>query len=92
MIIDLKTITGACKRYRNDLGVTQLEVAYETHYSVENISAFENGRNDSLMIFLWYLQNGFTMRDVELYVEERKNFMDGFKNGDTHAKPFDSKG
>lgn len=48
-----------CQKYREYLGVTQKEVADEIDYSVEAISAFENGRTNNLIIFMWYYDNGF---------------------------------
>ena len=43
---------------------TQKDVATETGFSVGNVSAFETGRNDSTMIFLWYLKHGMTLNQV----------------------------
>ena len=46
-----------CKRFRQEqLKVTQQDVAEE--YSQENSSAFENGRNGNVVIFMWYVKNG----------------------------------
>lgn len=55
-----------CKKYREKIGYTQRQVADELGYSVENISAFENGRNSNMHIFSWYLKKGMEI-EVALY-------------------------
>lgn len=60
MIISLREMGRRCKQYRIDLGLHQTDVAADTGYSVENISSFENGRNDNARILLWYLSCGMT--------------------------------
>lgn len=47
-----------CKEYRMSLGYLQSDVSRDTGYSIENISKFENGNNNNLKIFLWYLRKG----------------------------------
>jgi len=48
-----------CREYRaHHLGMTQKDVASECGYSRENVSRFENGRNDNTVIFLWYVKHG----------------------------------
>lgn len=58
MVISLREIGQRCKKYRVERGFYQMDVAKETGYSVENISAFETGRNDNARILLWYLSHG----------------------------------
>ena len=53
---DLKKLGKNCAFIRKRLGYTQKQVADELGYSVENISAFENGRNDNGRIYDWYIQ------------------------------------
>ena len=60
-MLNLKYIGQKCQIYRQSMGYRQCEVARDTGYSIENISAFENGRNDNLIIFLWYLDKGFSI-------------------------------
>lgn len=60
-MIDLKTIGARCKEYRLTLGVLQYHVANDIGYSLENISAFETGRNDNSRILLWYFNHGMTI-------------------------------
>lgn len=48
------------------MGVYQKDVAEATGYSLENVSAFEAGRNDNLRIFLWYIQHGLNVDDLEV--------------------------
>lgn len=47
-----------CADFRRKINYTQQQVADELGYSVYNISAFENGRNDNGIIFAWYLDHG----------------------------------
>lgn len=58
MIISLREMGQRCKQFRVEHGFYQIDVAYETGYSVENISSFENGRNDNARILLWYFVHG----------------------------------
>lgn len=55
---DMKKIGERCKRFRQLLQYRQIDVARETGYGVENISGFENGRNDNGLIMLWYIAHG----------------------------------
>jgi transcriptional regulator with XRE-family HTH domain len=61
----LSLIGKACKDFRLSLGILQSEVARDTGYSIENVSKFENGNNNNMKIFLWYLQKGFKMEGDE---------------------------
>ena len=54
----LLTVGQMCKRYRENHGITQKHVAEKTGYSEQNISSFETGRTNNLVLFLWYLDNG----------------------------------
>jgi transcriptional regulator with XRE-family HTH domain len=47
-----------CQNYRIELGYRQIDVANETGYSKENVSSFENGRNDNCYLLLWYISHG----------------------------------
>lgn len=62
--VTLKVIGERCRQYRKALGYRQADVAAETSYSVENISLFERGRNDNMMILLWYLDKGMPFYDL----------------------------
>lgn len=73
MFFTLKEISAACQAYRRRVGVTQSRVAVDTGYSVESVSAFENGRINNLMLYLWYAGHGMDiesevrrLRDVKL--------------------------
>ena len=61
----LSLIGKECKNFRLSLGILQSEVARDTGYSIENVSKFENGNNNNLKIFLWYIQKGFKLRSEE---------------------------
>lgn len=58
MIISLREMGQRCKQYRIEHGYYQTDVASDMGYSVENISSFENGRNDNARILLWYMAHG----------------------------------
>lgn len=58
MITSLKELGRRCKQYRIEHGYFQFDVATDTGYSSENISAFETGRNDNATILLWYFAHG----------------------------------
>lgn len=49
---------ASCQYYRVSKGMMQIDVANGTGYSIENVSAFENGRNNNAIIFLWYVRQG----------------------------------
>lgn len=57
----LRLIGDKCREHRRYLGITQRQVADELGYTSENISSFENGRNDNYRILFWYLANGVTL-------------------------------
>ena len=71
----LKTCGKLCGDFRRDkLGKRQKDVASDLGYSVENIAAFEQGRNDNNLIFLWYVKNGllseYTVEELVGYYEK----------------------
>lgn len=72
MDINLKDIGLRCKKYRVEHGYYQYDVAADTGYSVENISAFETGRNDNSRILMWYFEHGMSYKYL---------FEGGVKNG-----------
>lgn len=55
------TIGKMCRDKRVERGLRQQDVADATGYSVENISAFENGRNSNYMILMWYVEHGLDL-------------------------------
>ena len=67
-ITPLAIMGGANRRQAK---VKQSEVAKELGYSLENISAFENGRNNNAEILLYYIKRGWIydiFSDVEITV------------------------
>ena len=62
----LMLIGEMCKEHREDIGIKQSQVAETVGYSEQNISSFETGRTNNLLIFLYYINNG-----VLDYVENR---------------------
>lgn len=65
-----KIIGNNCKLWRVNHGYFQMDVANDTHYSIENVSSFENGRNDNYRILLWYILHGMTISDILKGVNE----------------------
>ena len=64
-MLNMLVIGHRCKHYRKFvLKCTQEDVSRETGFSTSNISAFETGRNDSALIFLWYLSHGVKLEYV----------------------------
>ena len=53
-----ENIGKICKDFRMSQGYLQSDVSKDTGYSIENISKFENGNNNNMRIFLWYLRKG----------------------------------
>ena len=65
MTVDLKTLGKICQEFRRTHGLSQTKAAFDTHYSIENISAFERGRNDNARILLWYIAHGLTVDELK---------------------------
>lgn len=64
-MVNLIKLGQICKKHREQMGLYQYNVADDIGYSKENISSFECGRNDSAIIFLWYLVNGLDLDSVK---------------------------
>lgn len=65
-MLTLEQVGNRCRRYRKKVLKKELrEVATDTGYSRENVSAFENGRNDNCIFLLWYMSRGMTYSQVE---------------------------
>lgn len=71
-MLSLREIGRRCKAYRIEQGYLQRDVARDTGYSSENVSSFENGRNDNSRILLWYFAHGMQVSDL---------YMRGVNNG-----------
>ena len=60
-----------CQTFRrNKTNYSQSMVAKELGFSIENISSFENSRNDNYYILLWYLSKGMTIKELLEGLEE----------------------
>lgn len=68
-----KEIPLLCGKFRKMLGITQEAMSAEVGYSKETISGFENGRNNNMEIFLWYLDKGFSENVITLLKEIENN-------------------
>lgn len=62
----IKILGSNCKKWRTEHGFFQSDVAKDTGYSLENVSAFENGRNDNCRFLSWYLIKGMTLHELYL--------------------------
>ena len=70
-----KYIGNICRAFRNYCGYFQSEVAEELCCSRENISSFENGRNNNAIILMWYVEHGlkeFLDEYADVVIEELK--------------------
>lgn len=65
MLVNLKELGRICKLARAGRGYFQRQVAEDTGYTIENVSAFENGRNDNSRLLLWYFEHGLTYDDIK---------------------------
>lgn len=73
LIFDLLEIGQKCKNFRLSQGATLADVATDTGYSVPNVCAFENGRNDNARIMLWYFNRGLTFQHLKGALNRGKN-------------------
>ena len=64
-MLNMNIVGERCRRYRRRILKSELkEVATDVGYSVENVCAFEHGRNDNTLIFIWYLSKGLTINQI----------------------------
>ena len=54
----LKGVGAMCKQFRERQGYTQADVARQTGYSEQNVSSFETGRTNNMILLLWYIDHG----------------------------------
>lgn len=64
MLISLQDLGLRCKQFRVSRGYRQHNVAEDSGYTIENISAFECGRNNNAIILLWYIAHGMTVDEI----------------------------
>lgn len=60
----LHDIGEICKKARKEHGKTQLQIAMELEYSIENISGFERGNNNNAVLLLYYILNFNVFKEV----------------------------
>lgn len=66
-------IGTCCKRYRQKIGYTQQETAFELGTTRENVAKFESGHNRNYSILLWYVFHDMDIKEVIYsYVNESK--------------------
>lgn len=69
-----------CKEHRENIGMKQSQIAEHVGYSEQNISSFETGRTNNLLIFLYYIMTG--MLDDASNRFMIAHILEGLKNGD----------
>ena len=69
---DVVDIIGMCCRYYRTkiIKKKQTDVSNDTGYSIENISAFEHGRNNNAALFYWYIKNGLDIKIIKKIINE----------------------
>lgn len=61
----LRRLGRSCAIWRRKQGISLKQIAQETRYSTGNVYHFEQGINDNVIIFSWYLEKGFDIdKDV----------------------------
>lgn len=70
--MDKKPLGKICKEYRESLGLLQSDVANDTGYSKETVSAFECGRCNNAVILYWYVKHGFGIYETRRVIDEKK--------------------
>ena len=54
----LASLGEYCRMTRKNKGLTQYDVARDTEFTQQNISAFERGENNNAVLLLWYIKHG----------------------------------
>ena len=70
--MEQKPLGKVCKEYRESMGVLQSDVARDTGYSKETVSAFECGRTNNAIIFAWYVSHGFGKYEMKGVKNEKR--------------------
>ena len=55
---NLRKLGFICANFRKDICKYQRDVAFDCNVSVETVCAFEHGRTNNAMVFLWYVDHG----------------------------------
>lgn len=63
----LYRLGAECQKYRIEQRYTQQDIAFDTGYTKELISAFERGLNNNAFVLFWYVKHGF---NVEKFMEK----------------------
>ena len=53
-----RDLGATCRRFRKSIDKKLSDVARDTGYTLQNISAFERGQNNNMKIDLWYVERG----------------------------------
>lgn len=69
-----RDLGATCRRFRKSIDKKLSDVARDTGYTLQNISAFERGKNNNMKIYLWYINNG-----LDYFVDFTKG---GVNNGE----------
>lgn len=54
----LASLGEYCRMARRNKGLNQYDVAQDTGFTQQNISAFERGENNNALLLLWYIKHG----------------------------------
>lgn len=76
----LLLIGEMCKEHRENMGMKQSQVAERVGYSEQNISSFETGRTNNLLIFLYYVSTGVLGYSTNSHMI--KHILEGLRNED----------
>ena len=76
----LLLIGEMCKEHRENIGMKQSQVAESVGYSEQNISSFETGRTNNLLIFLYYISIGVLESRTNYHMI--KYILEGLRNED----------
>lgn len=71
MKMNMEKVGNYCKSWRIEHGYTQGQIARDCHCSIQNVSIFEKGKNDSLRIFVWYCNHGLKVSEMYTEVVDR---------------------
>lgn len=53
-----RDLGATCRRFRKSIDKKLSDVARDTGYTLQNVSAFERGMNNNFKIYLWYANHG----------------------------------
>lgn len=70
-----------CAEFRISIHRTQKDVARDLGYSYQEISAFEQGRINSIHILFWYIEKGINIHGLIIRLEQKGLIKEECKHG-----------